>query len=70
MDSPKYLHLNFFASMHFSHAVIRLFALIGLTAVTVEFARESLFLERLLILGAAVLVWWYICHKTPLKRKA
>lgn len=74
MDTARALRLifsHFFARdrMHFAHALIRVFALIGLTVVAIELSRDAIFTGRLLILVGAGLVWWYICHKTPLKRK-
>ncbi len=56
--------------MNYANVLIRCCALLGLAVATTEIAREMMFFERLIILGVVAGLWWYICKKTPLTKKA
>jgi len=56
--------------MNYANVLIRACALFGLTVATMEIAREMVFPELLVILAIVAVLWWYICKKTPLEKKA
>ena len=57
-------------SMNYANVLIRFCCLLGLAVAATEIAREFIFLERLMVLAVAAVLWWYICKKTPLTKKA
>ena len=55
--------------MNYSNVLIRACSLLGLAVAATELCRELFFLDRLIILAVAMIMWWLICRKTPLTRK-
>jgi len=56
--------------MNYANVLIRLCSLFGLAMAATEICRTMLFVERLVVLAVVAFLWWVICRKTPLTKKA
>jgi hypothetical protein len=56
--------------MNYSNVLIRCCCLLGLAVAATEVSRELMFLDRLIVLAVVLVMWWLICKKTPLTKKA
>jgi hypothetical protein len=56
--------------MNYANVLIRACALLGLAVAAVEISRAMIFLDRLIVLAVVAFLWWVICRKTPLTKKA
>ncbi len=56
--------------MNYANVLIRCCSLLGLAVAATELSRELIFLDRLIVLAVVAFLWWIICKKTPLTKKA
>ena len=56
--------------MNYTNVLIRACSLLGLAVAAIEVSRELFLWDRLIVLVVVAFLWWLICRKTPLTKKA